>query len=191
MPAWPADGARAMRGWMARKWGYGAATVRAVAISHGFWLILAGVGVIVMTLAPLIKAWAGDKPSHSPASMIVMYNLLIIAFALIGLYYGWVEKRRVARLGAERAAEVVGPPPEFMPESHERKRATGKLKVVDAEAVVDKPEAEPDEPAKNSTGKVMLKAARASGKGAGWFARKGAKALGGMFSSDKKQEPRA
>lgn len=187
LPGWPADGARALRGWMAKKWGYGAATVRAVAISHGFWLILAGVSVIVLTLAPMIKGWAGARPSHSPASMIVMYNLLLIAFAMTGLYYGWVEKRRVARLGAEKAAEVAGPPPEFMPESHERRKATGKVKVVDAEVAEESP---PENKPSRDTAKVVLNAARMTGKGAGWFARRGAKVIAAMFANDK-QEPRA
>src|SRR5690606_11081455 len=47
-PGWPADGARAVRGWLAKKYGYGAGTVRAVAISHGFRLVLAGISVILM-----------------------------------------------------------------------------------------------------------------------------------------------
>ena len=93
----------------------------------------------------------------------------------------------MARLGAERAAEVTGPPPEFMPASHERRRATGK--IVDAEVVEDL-EQQP-QPSKESrsrdTAKLMLGAARATGKGAGWFMRKGAKAIAAMMAGDKEK----
>ena len=60
--------------------------MRAVAISHGFWLIVAGVSVVVLTLAPMIKSWSGTRPSHSPASMIVMYNQQLNVFAMMGWY---------------------------------------------------------------------------------------------------------
>ncbi|MBK8205576.1 MAG: hypothetical protein IPK87_02160 [Planctomycetes bacterium] len=204
LPGWPADGARAIRGWMASKWGYGAATVRAVSISHGFWLIMAGVAVIVMTLAPAIKWFVGNQPSGSPASLLVMYNVLFIVFAVMGLYYGWAEKRRVARLGVERASEVVGPPPEFMP----GKRKEGKEeKIIDAE-VVNEPgkqasgtqaspasaSTEPDKldelkgKAKDGivAGKALWTVAKASGKGAGWFARQSTKVIGAILTADKK-----
>lgn len=206
LPGWPADGARAMRGWMASKWGYGAATVRAVSISHGFWLIMAGVAVIVMTLAPAIKWFVGNQPSGSPASLLVMYNVLFIVFAVMGLYYGWAEKRRVARLGVERASEVVGPPPEFMPGKRKED------KVIDAEVVTEPGKQEPGaqatgHPAGNAApsegpskvdelkskakdgivaGKALWTVAKASGKGAGWFARQGTKVIGAILTAEKK-----
>lgn len=196
-PGWPADGARAVRGWLAKKYGYGAGTVRAVAISHGFWLVLAGISVIIMTVTPMIKAFGNAMPTRSSASMIVMYNIVFLLMAVIGLYYGWAEKRRVARLGAERAAAVVGPPPEFMPKSHdEKKRSAGD--VVDVEATVDGKKSEkPSGPSKVDevkekaketlqTGKTLYKVAKATGKGGGWFAKQGLKAVGGMFSGDDK-----
>ncbi len=206
LPGWPADGARAVRGWMASKWGYGAATVRAVSISHGFWLITAGLAVIVMTLAPAIKWFVGNQPSGSPASLLVMYNVLFIVFAVMGLYYGWVEKRRVARLGAELASEVVGPPPEFMPGKRREE------KVIDVEVVTEtgKQEPEAQATAKVATrvetgkepgqldelkdkakggivaGKALWTVAKASGKGAGWFAKQSTKVIGAMLAGDKK-----
>lgn len=206
LPGWPADGARAVRGWMARKWGYGAATVRAVSISHGFWLIMAGVAVILMTIAPMVKWFVGNNPSQSPASLVVMYNILFLVFAVMGLYYGHAEKRRVARLGAEKAADVVGPPPEFMP--GKRKEET----VIDAEVVGETKEQEPGaqatgkaEPGAASTeepgkidelkqkasagvaaGKALWTVAKVSGKGVGWFAKQGTRMIGGMLSDKDK-----
>ncbi len=189
LPGWPADGARALRGWLARKWGYGAATVRAVSISHGFWLILAGLSVMVMTLAPVLKWFGGSMPSRSPTSLLVMYNMLLLVLATLGLYYGWAEKRRVARLGAEQASRVVGPPPEFMP---------SKSRQADREAepdAVSESDAEPD-PGPDiatrareaaSAGKAMWTVARATGKSAGWFARKGTRVIGAIFASEKEQ----
>ena len=201
-PGWPADGARAVRGWLAKKYGYGAGTVRAVAISHGFWLVMAGLSVIIMTIAPMIKTLVGNTPTRSSASMIVMYNIVFLLMAVIGLYYGWAEKRRVARLGAERAAEVVGPPPEFMPKSHEEKQKEGEEKIINTEATVDgkKVGGKKDEgPSKVDelkdkaketleTGKMAYKVAKATGKGGGWFAKKGLKMVGAMFTSDDKYD---
>jgi Zn-dependent protease len=215
MPGWPADGARAIRGWLAKKWGYGAATVRAVAISHGFWLILAGVGVIIMVLAPMIRWTAGDAPSRSPASLIVMYNILLIVFAMMGLYYGWAEKRRVARLGAERASAVVGPPPEFMPG---RRKDTKTIDVEkqgpDSSAEVSakaEAQARADGSSEGSSstdqhdagmedlktkakdtinaGKAMWTVAKASGKGAGWFAKKSTRVISALLASEKENKP--
>ncbi len=219
LPGWPADGARAIRGWLAKKWGYGAATVRAVAISHGFWLILAGVGVIVMVLAPMIKWTAGNMPSRSPATLIVMYNILLIVFAMMGLYYGWAEKRRVARLGAERAAAVVGPPPEFMPgrrkttkiidtEKQEPEAVRGANQPQAAHDAAEEARTDGSSDGPSSTeaddtgmddlktkakdtinaGKAMWTVAKASGKGAGWFARKGTRVLSAILASEKKPD---
>jgi Zn-dependent protease len=189
MPGWPADGARAMRGWLAKKWGYGAATVRAVAISHGFWLILAGLSVIVMTGAPALKWFAGSVPSRSPASLIVMYNVLFLVFATMGLYYGWAEKRRVARLGAEKAAEVVGPPPEFMPGKRKQEEK------LEPQATARGPEEQGSTDTGDTlatktkeavdAGKAMWAVARATGKGAGWFARQGTRVIGAMLQNEK------
>jgi hypothetical protein len=171
--------------------------VRAVAISHGFWLCLAGFSVIIMTIAPLMKVLVGNTPTQSRVSMIVMYNVVFLVMAAVGLYYGHAEKRRVARLGAERAAAVVGPPPEFMPKG---RSADGDSKVVDVAAVVDGETKEPpQEPTKVdelkakaaetiSTGKTMYKVAKATGKGGGWFAKQGFKMLGAMFAGDKKKD---
>jgi Zn-dependent protease len=183
LPGWPADGARAMRAHLARKYGYGAGTVRAVAISHGFWLILAGVSVIVMALAPAISLLASHPRTHSPAAMIVMYNLLVLVFAVLGIFYGWSEKRRVARLGAERAAQVVGPPPEFMPS----------YKPPADEQDPDETDAQTDAPKARRTttvvaGKAMWKAAKATGKGTGWVVRKSAKAVGTMVAGPKEEK---
>lgn len=205
MPGWPLDGARAMRGWMARSYGYAAGTVRAVAISHGFWLIMAGLAVIVMTIAPLIKWASGNMPTRSPAPMIVMYDIVILLMATLGIAYGWSEKRRVARLGAERAAQVVGPPPEFMPRTapeQEKSTVIDTNATVDGkpagEAMSDKKPAGPDkvdeikDKAKEAitTGKTLWKVAKASGKGAGWFARQSVKVLGAMLSARKDEPPK-
>ena len=200
-PGWPADGARAVRAWYAKKYGYAAGTVRAVAISHGFWLVLAGISVIIMTMTPLIDALKGPTPTRSPISMIVTYNVVFLVMAVMGLYYGYAEKRRVARLGAEKAAQVVGPPPEFMPKSRAEKTDE---RVVDTTATVDGKEQEPGaqatgKPAEPSevdklkdkaketleTGKTLYKVAKATGKGGGWFAKQGIKAVGAMFAGGK------
>lgn len=198
-PGWPADGARAVRGWLARKYGYAAGTVRAVAISHGFWLVMAGVSVLIMTGAPLAEFIRGQRnvpPTHSSWSMIVMYNVVFLVMAVIGLYYGWAEKRRVARLGAERAAEVPGPPPEFMPKSRADK--DNETKVVDAEATVS----DQDESARPGkleelkekagdtidAGKALLKVAKVTGKGTGWVAKQGVKAVGAMLTRENEEK---
>ncbi|MCA8914061.1 MAG: hypothetical protein KDB90_01515 [Planctomycetes bacterium] len=197
-PGWPADGARAVRGWLAKKYGYGAGTVRAVAISHGFWLVLAGTSVIIMTISPMIKSLEGPTATRSPVSMIVTYNVVFLVMAVLGLYYGYAEKRRVARLGAERAAAVVGPPPEFMPKAHKRPEDTDG-KVIDTEAKVDGDSTKPAEPsdmdkmkdkAKETidAGKTLYKVAKATGKGGGWFAKQGIKAVGAMFKGDDKYD---
>ncbi|MBX3459419.1 MAG: hypothetical protein KF696_05530 [Planctomycetes bacterium] len=201
LPGWPADGARAIRGFMARKWGYGAATVRAVSISHGFWLIMAGLAVILMTIAPMVKWFVGNNPSQSPASLVVMYNILFLVFAVMGLYYGHAEKRRVARLGAEQAEQVVGPPPEFMPGKRKEE------KIIDAEVVTDDKKQEPGaqatgpEPPKEpgkidelkdkasagvAAGKALWTVAKVSGKGVGWFAKQGTRMIGGMLADKDK-----
>jgi Zn-dependent protease len=203
-PGWPADGARAVRGWLARKYGYAAGTVRAVAISHGFWLVLAGISVVIMTTAPFLESIGGNRPTYSTAAMVVMYNVVFLVMAVIGLYYGWAEKRRVARLGAERAAAFVGPPPEFMPKSKAEKEAKEKEKVIDAEATVDGEE-KPKEKKKEGPGKVdeakqkakdtidagkaLYKVAKVTGKGGGWVAKQGAKMVGDMLTDkDKKKK---
>ena len=202
-PGWPADGARAVRGWLAKKYGYGAGTVRAVAISHGFWLVLAGISVILMTISPLFTALQGPTPTRSQTSMIITYNVVFLVMAVLGLYYGHAEKRRVARLGAERAAQVVGPPPEFMPKSHEDQEEGEK--VIDTEATVAGKEQEPGaqatgkqaEPSKVDelkdkaketieAGKIAYKVAKATGKGGGWFAKKGFQLIRAMLSSNDK-----
>lgn len=200
-PGWPADGARAVRGWLAKKYGYGAGTVRAVAISHGFWLVLSGISVILMTISPLIKALQGPSPTRSQTSMIITYNVVFLVMAVLGLYYGHAEKRRVARLGAEKAAQVVGPPPEFMPKPHREAEPEGE-QIIDTEAKVEGKEQEqatgkPSEPSKVDeikdkaketieAGKLAYKVAKATGKGGGWFAKKGFKLIGAMFASDDK-----
>ncbi len=205
-PGWPADGARAVRGWLARKYGYGAGTVRAVAISHGFWLVLAGISVILMTTTPFIKALQGPTPTRSQTSMILTYNVVFLVMAVLGLYYGHAEKRRVARLGAEKAAAVVGPPPEFMPKSREEQEPQAQArgpegeKVIDTEATVagkEQEKAKPSEPSKVDelkekakdtieAGKIAYKVAKATGKGGGWFARKGFQLIRAMLSSNDK-----
>jgi len=130
--------------------------------------------------------------------MIVTYNVVFLVMAVLGLYYGYAEKRRVARLGAERAAAVVGPPPEFMPKAHKRPEDSGE-RVIDTEAKVDGESSKPAEPsdidkmkdkAKETidAGKTLYKVAKATGKGGGWFAKQGIKAVGAMFSSDDKYD---
>src|SRR5690606_8581882 len=154
--------------------------------SHGFWLVLAGISVILMTISPLIKELQGPSPTRSQTSMIITYNVVFLVMAVLGLYYGHAEKRRVARLGAEKAAEVVGPPPELMPKSHEDQEEGEK--VIDTEATVAGKEKEPAaqatgkqaEPSKVDelkdkaketfeAGKLAYKVAKATGKGGGWF----------------------
>jgi len=205
-PGWPADGARAVRGRLAKKYGYAAGTVRAVAISHGFWLCLAGFSVMIMTLAPLLDILKGPTPTRSSISMVVTYNVVFLVMAVLGLYYGYAEKRRVARLGAEKAAEVVGPPPEFMPKTRAEKQPEGE-KVIDTTATVDGKKPEPAKPAEPpptepgkvdelkekakdgiAAGKALWTVARASGKGVGWFARQGTRMIGAMLKSDDKYD---
>lgn len=203
-PGWPADGARAVRGWLAKKYGYAAGTVRAVAISHGFWLVMAGISVLIMTSAPIADWIQGQRnipPTRSSWSMIVMYNVVFLVMAVIGIYYGWAEKRRVARLGAEKAAAVTGPPPEFMPKSRTDKE-DGES-VVDAEVVAK--DGEPVETKKDEgpskvdelkdkaketvdAGKTLYKVAKATGKGGGWVAKQGIKAVGAMLAGDDKKD---
>jgi Zn-dependent protease len=206
-PGWPADGARAVRARLAKKYGYGAGTLRAVAISHGFWLCLSGFSVIIVTLTqtPVLDFLKGPTPTRSSVAMVVMYNVVFLVMAMLGLYYGWAEKRRVARLGAEKASEVVGPPPEFMPGKERRAPASGPDgKTIDATVVaVDgkptEPMAKPAEPSRIdeikdkaketlNTGKTLYKVAKATGKGGGWFARQGFKLVGAMFKGDDKYE---
>jgi Zn-dependent protease len=178
MPGWPADGARALRGHLARKYGYGAGTVRAVAISHGFWLILAGVAVLLMTIAPLIKAVTGTAPAHRSLDMIVLYQAVLLAFAAVGILYGMAEKRRVARLGAERAAAVVGPPPEFMPGRRTEARSERSRSDEETGEARDRNGAEKDSDSERL--KAAAKGALAAGKGLWWAAKTGGKGLGWM-----------
>ncbi|MBK9975864.1 MAG: hypothetical protein IPP14_13920 [Planctomycetes bacterium] len=188
MPGWPADGARALRAWLARKRGYAEGTARAVRISHGIWLILAGVSIALLTVVPRVQALTNANPARSPASLLVMYQVVALLLAAMGIYYGWAENRRVGRLGADKAAESVGPPPEFKPSRGQSPAA------VNAEVVPPAGAAGPDSVAQDlknkagnavATGKAAWTVAKASGKGAGWFARQGFKALGAMFSSPK------
>ncbi|MBZ0136687.1 MAG: hypothetical protein K8I27_09970 [Planctomycetes bacterium] len=191
-PGWPADGARAVRGWLAKKYGYAAGTVRAVAISHGFWLVMAGVSVLIMTGAPIADWVQGQRnvaPTQSSWSMVVMYNVVFLVMAVIGIYYGWAEKRRVALLGADKAAAVSGPPPEFMPRSRTDKEA--REKVIETEVVDDGSPGTVDDlkgKAKDTidAGKALFKVAKATGKGGGWVAKQGIKAVGAMLGGDDK-----
>jgi Zn-dependent protease len=185
-PGWPADGARAMRAGLARKHGYGMGTQRAVAISHGLWLSLAGVSVILLTVVPRFQAMTDANPARSPASLLAMYQVVALLLAAIGIYYGWAENRRVRRLGEARAAEVVGPPPEFKPGAKQ-----DKSRVIDAEVAEpasDEPTLKERASRAAAAGTVAWKVAKATGKGTGWLLKQGAKAVGGMFIADKKPE---
>lgn len=192
-PGWPADGARAVRAWLARKRGYAAGTERAVAISHGLWLIVAGLSIVFLTVIPLLDSLTNTNRARSPAALLAMYQFVALLLAAMGLYYGWAENRRVRKLGEAIAAEAVGPPPEFKPGA---KAAT---KVVDAQVVPPAGEAPKPEPGKVdemkdkaaeavTAGKTMWKIAKASGKGAGWFARQGAKVVGAMLSKPEEKK---
>lgn len=189
-PGWPTDGARAVRAWLARKNGYGVGTRRAVALSHGLWLTLAGLSVIVLTILPRVQALTHANPTRSPASLLAMYQVVALLLAATGIYYGWAENRRVRRLGDERAAQDVGPPPEFRPG---RQPATSG--VVNAEVIEGGREPVPQEGEKLTdkagaaiaTGKTMWRAARATGKGTGWLARQGAKAIGALLAGGGKE----
>lgn len=190
MPGWPADGARAVRGWLARKRGYAEGTVRAVRISHGFWLIVAGVSIALLTVVPRVQALTNVNPARSPASLLVMYQAVALLLAAMGIYYGWAENRRVARLGAEKAAQAMGPPPEFKPSSGQAAPGNVDEQVVTPGAAKAQPTISDDLKGKAAdalvTGKTMWRIGKASGKGAGWFAKQAIRALGAAFSSPEK-----
>ncbi len=188
MPLWPMDGARAVRGFFASRMGFVAGTERAVSVSHGLWLINAGVSVALLTL----RSWLVPKedPASSPFSMLLMYQFVVLLLAGMGIYYGWVEVRRVRALGAA-AGDVAGPPPEFEP------KRPAKPSMIDAEVVSGgRPEAEkPQGPtlgekvnaAKNAA-TALWTVAKLTGKGAGWFAKQGIKAAGEMMKDKDKKD---
>ncbi|MCC6463817.1 MAG: hypothetical protein IT463_00600 [Planctomycetes bacterium] len=199
-PGWPADGARAVRAWLARRRGIVEGTARAVSLSHGLWLIMAGVSVILLTVLPRFQALTSTNPVQSSATVLVMYQVVVLLASAMGIYYGWAEKRRVARLG-EQAAEEVGPAAEYMP----KPRAQAP-RVIDAEVVkpvTPNPDkngpAQPDkvaelrETAKEglAAGKVLWKVAKASGKGVGWFARQSFKMIGTLLAAKEKGKDKA
>ncbi len=184
-PGWPADGARAVRAWLARRRGFAAGTQRAVGISHGLWLMVAGASIIFLTVIPLVDAMTNANRARSPAALLAMYQFVALLMAGMGIYYGWAESRRVRKLGEVVAAESVGPPPEFKPGGKAVPKVVDAEKVVEAQVVPPTGEQPKPEPSKVdeikdkaaeavSTGKTMWKLAKASGKGAGWFARQGA-----------------
>jgi Zn-dependent protease len=188
MPLWPMDGARAVRGFFAGRLGFVEGTERAVKISHGLWLINAGVSVVLLTL----RGWIlpKDDPASSPFSMLLMYQFVVLLLAAMGIYYGWVEVRRVRALGAA-AKDVAGPPPEFEP------KRPAKPSMIDAEVVSGgRPESEkPQGPtmgekvtaAKNAA-TALWTVAKLTGKGAGWFAKQGIKAAGEMMKDKDKKD---
>lgn len=192
-PGWPADGARAVRAALAKRRGYAAGTLRAVSISHGLWLMVAGISIMLLTVIPLLDSMTNVNRARSPAALLGMYQFVALVMAAMGIYYGWAENRRVRKLGETIAAEAVGPPPEFKPGA---KAAT---KVVDAQVVPPVSETPKPEPTKVdemkdkaaeavSAGKTMWKIAKASGKGAGWFAKQGAKVVGAMLSKPEEKK---
>ncbi|MDC1142891.1 hypothetical protein OAU50_07340 [Planctomycetota bacterium] len=188
LPGWPADGARALRGWLSKKWGYKAATMKAVTISNGMWLMMAGVSIIFLTGSSAFDFFTDKDATKSRFQIIMMYQVVFLVLAAMGLYYGWAEKRRVA-LAGDKAGDEVGPPSAFKP---------GRKKDDDDEAEdADSPDKD-DEPstvdkakqgAKDAldAGKLIYKAGKASGKGLGWMAKKGAK-LAGEAMKDKKKK---
>ncbi|MBX3473449.1 MAG: hypothetical protein KF754_03635 [Planctomycetes bacterium] len=185
-PGWPADGARAVRAWLARRRGYAAGTLRAVSISHGLWLIVAGLSIVFLTVIPLVQAFSNVNRARSPAALLAMYQFVALLLAAMGIYYGWAENRRVRKLGEALAAEAVGPPPEFRP------GAKPAPATVDAQATTAEPskvdELKDKAAEAVNTGATMWKVAKASGKGAGWFARQGAKVLGAMLSKPQEKK---
>lgn len=192
MPLWPADGARAVRGFFANRRGFVEGTLRAVRVSHGLWLIAAGISVGLLALRSWILKLAGaeNDPAASPVSMFMIYQLAVLFMAAMGIYYGWAEARRVRRLG-DAAREVVGPPPEFMP----RAALPEKPAVVDAEVVSGGREQTPVRgpslgekvQAAKTAATALWGVAKLTGKGAGWFAKQGIK-LAGEAMKDKEDK---
>lgn len=194
-PGWPADGARAVRAWLARRRGIVEGTARAVSLSHGLWLIMAGVSVVLLTVLPRFQALTSTNPVQSSATVLVMYQVVVLLAAAMGIYYGWAEKRRVARIG-EQAADEVGPSADYKPKSRDTA-----ARVIDAEVVkpvsANPEKGSPRQPDKTdelrqtakeglAAGKMLWKVAKASGKGVGWFARQSVKLLGAMLSAKEK-----
>lgn len=191
MPLWPMDGARAVRGFFASRLGFVEGTERAVRISHGLWLISAGVSVLLLTLRGWLVGLTSqyNDPSTSPLSTLLLYQFVMLLLAAMGIYYGWAEVRRVRAYG-EAAKEVVGPPPEFEPKARE------KLSLIDAEVVSGgRPEEEKAKgptmgekvaAAKNAA-TALWTVAKLTGKGAGWFAKQGIKAAGEMMKDKDKK----
>ncbi|MCC6573150.1 MAG: hypothetical protein IT462_05100 [Planctomycetes bacterium] len=190
MPVWPADGARAVRGWLARSRGFERGTQRAVEISHGLWLISAGIATFLMTTGSWLVGPQTRAASNS-LSMVLMYQLVVMAMAWIGIYYGMAELKRVRKLGERQAAVVVGPPPEFMP-------ARKHTAILDAEVVSGGRSEEEkmgslDDAAKKAkagaeAAKALWKVAKLSGKGAGWFVKQSWKLAGAMMKEDEKDK---
>ncbi|MHC4841740.1 MAG: site-2 protease family protein [Planctomycetota bacterium] len=182
MPGWPADGARAMRGWLSKKWGYKAATVRAVSISNGLWMVLAGLSIILMVGSQAIKYFTDGDATRSRFQIILMYQMVFLVLAAMGLYYGWAEKRRVA-LAGDSAEEEVGPPSAFKP--GRKKEEEPEEDDEEGPGAVDKAK----QGAKDAldAGKLLYKAGKASGKSVGWMAKQGAK-LAGEALKDKKKK---
>ncbi|MBE7493002.1 MAG: hypothetical protein HS108_14770 [Planctomycetes bacterium] len=186
-PLWPADGARAVRAWLARRRGYAAGTLRAVSISHGLWLMVAGLSVVFLTVIPLVQALSSANRARSTAALLAMYQFVVLLLAGVGIYYGWAENRRVRKLGEALAAEAVGPPPEFKPGTKAAANVVNTQTVPPAEP--SQVDAIKDKAAEAvSTGKTMWKIAKASGKGAGWFARQGARVVGALLTNPEKKE---
>lgn len=192
MPLWPMDGARAVRGFFASRHGFVEGTERAVKVSHGLWLIIAGVSVLLLTLRGWLVGLTAryNDPSTSPLSTVLLYQFIVLVLAAMGIYYGWMEVRRVRAYG-EAAKDVVGPPPEFEPKTRE------KLTLMDAEVVSGgRPESEqPKGPtlaekaaaAKNAA-TALWTVAKLTGKGAGWFAKQGIKVAGEMMKNTEKDK---
>jgi Zn-dependent protease len=159
LPLWPADGSRAVRGFMARRHGFIKGTKRAVEISHGLWLVIGGLALGVVSAGSWLK---GERPGASALGMVSLYAPVVLILAAMGIYYGWLEERRVARIGEERAREDVGPPPEFAPG---RAKAPLEAEKVDEPGIGDKLKAGV------TAGKAVWQVGKISGKG-GWWAVK-------------------
>ena len=67
---------------------------------------MAGLSVIIMTIAPMIKTLVGNTPTRSSASMIVMYNIVFLLMAVIGVAgsFGSGGSSPVATFQAPRTA---------------------------------------------------------------------------------------
>ncbi len=187
MPGWPADGARALRSWLSKKWGYKAATVRAVAISNGFWLVMAGLSIILIAGSDAFEYFSDKDATRSRFQVIMMYQFIFLVLAAMGIYYGWMEKRRVAFAG-DSAEDEVGPPEAFKP---------GRKQDTEEEDEPDSDEPSKVDKAKNDAkdvldaGKLLYKAGKASGKSVGWMAKQGAKLAGEALKAktgDKKKK---